>query len=123
MAEQTTRVFLDELVPGMVLAENAVHLNGRVLLSAGSCLTEKHIKVFKTWGLTEAVIRGGGEADGNDTAEKIDPALLQRAHKHMEARFIHLDMQLEPATELLRICSEYYAKRLAAEGEHRGHNS
>ncbi|HEC20225.1 MAG TPA: HDOD domain-containing protein, partial [Gammaproteobacteria bacterium] len=49
---------LQDLKPGMVLAADAKHHSGRVLLAAGTELTEKHLKVFHTWGLTEADIDG-----------------------------------------------------------------
>jgi hypothetical protein len=105
MANTAVRVNLEDLVPGMVLAEDAVHMNGRVLLSAGTCLTERHLKIFKTWGLTEAFIKGNsGEPVGNKSLENIDPEIVTEASEFMAPYFSHLKRDSEFTAELFKIC-------------------
>jgi len=114
MSESSTRVNVDDLVAGMVLASDAVHLNGRVLLCSGACLTEKHLKVFKTWGLTEAQIRGGADEEpGKRAMQHLDPNIVKHAEQELEKSFIHMDMNLPAAAELFRICVRQYADRLS----------
>ena len=49
---------VEDMEPGMILAADAVCLNGRVLLRAGATLSEQNLKIFRTWGLSEANIQG-----------------------------------------------------------------
>jgi putative nucleotidyltransferase with HDIG domain len=43
-----------ELQPDMVLAGDLRAYNGRLLLPKGVCLSDKHIRIMKTWGVVEA---------------------------------------------------------------------
>ncbi|MCK5706744.1 MAG: hypothetical protein KAI43_03750 [Candidatus Aureabacteria bacterium] len=52
------KINLNDLTPGMVLEAPVYNKNGGLLLKDGMSLTEKHIKIFKTWGVTEAEIKG-----------------------------------------------------------------
>jgi hypothetical protein len=88
----------------MVLAENAVDRNGRVLLKAGTELTEKHLKVFKTWGLTEANIEGISREDVVDSvAEQVDPQLLEEVDQRLRVLFQHVDLEHPAMAELFRL--------------------
>jgi len=114
MGNKAVRVNLEDLVPGMVLAEDAVHMNGRVLLSAGSCLTERHLKIFMTWGLTEAYINGNGdEPVGSKSLESIDPEIVKRANEAVEQYFAQLDRESEAIAELFKICVRERAEMMA----------
>lgn len=107
---------LEDLEPGMVLAEDAKHHNGRVLLRAGTELTEKHIKIFTTWGLTEANIEGVSKdtLDAQATQD-IDPEILAQAEKHIADRFRHTDPTHPAVEELMRICIKQLATITNAE--------
>lgn len=99
----------------MVLAADAVHLNGRVLLNAGACLTEKHVRIFRTWGLTEALIEGvAGEQAANSAIQNIDPETVMQAELALKKSFAHMDMNFAPVAELFRMCVFTYAKILVA---------
>ena len=69
---------IEELKPGMVIDKDVTNLHGAVLLRKGNPVTEKHIHIFKTWGVKSVFIIGGEDAeelDGRDpqevAAEKI----------------------------------------------------
>lgn len=51
-----------EVTPGMVLAVDARDMSGRLLLAAGGEVTPKHLKIFKTWGVTEVDVQEMGSA-------------------------------------------------------------
>jgi hypothetical protein len=101
-------VQLDELEPGMVLAADAVCLNGRVLLRAGVALTEQHLKIFRTWGLSEADIEG---ADAEKIFEKkladADPQIVEKERLALNERFRHADISHPLISELFRWCLEH----------------
>ncbi len=116
MSDSAVRVNLDDLVPGMVLAEDAVHMNGRVLLCAGVCLTDKHLKIFRTWGLTEAYINAGEDGVPKKAYEHLSPELLSQSEAEMKLKFAHLDMEIDFVSELYQICVREYAEKLG--GQH-----
>ena len=52
------KINLSDLTPGMELASSVVNKNGNLLLKEAIVLSEKHIRILKTWGVTEADIKG-----------------------------------------------------------------
>lgn len=50
------KIRIKDLIPGMVLASHALDLNGRLLLKGGEEITDKDIRTFKAWGMTEVDI-------------------------------------------------------------------
>ena len=118
MAELSTRVNIDSLAVGMVLAADAVHLNGRVLLREGTCLTEKHMKIFKAWGLLEAcVVSSQGDVSSDVISSEIDPVIIQQATAFIQERFSPMGQMSDPAAELFRICVSKYAQQLSVQGD------
>jgi len=117
VTEASTRVNLDDLEPGMVLAADAVHMNGRVLLNAGACLTEKHLRIFRAWGLTEAQINGSaGEQAAKQAIQNIDPEIVMQTELALRKSFTHMDMDFAPVAELFRVCVITHAKALDTGG-------
>lgn len=98
---------LDELQPGMVLAADAVHLNGRTLLRAGVTLTEQHMRVFRMWGLSEADIEGI-DPDQLHSAKlaSADPDLADKLRTSINERFRFTDSTHPMIVELYRWCLE-----------------
>ena len=94
---------LNQLMAGMVLAEDAVCLNGRVLLRRGSTLTEQHLKIFRTWGLADVDIVG---ADGTTVtagvSDDADPELVKKERKAINERFRHVDTGNQMISALIR---------------------
>ncbi|WP_036300733.1 hypothetical protein [Methylomarinum vadi] len=94
-----------DLVPGMVLAKDAEHANGRVLLKAGAQLNENHIKVFKTWGINNVEITTG---EDNSVQPKQDYSAdeIKRALDKSRVKFQHCDMKQPLINELFRISAK-----------------
>lgn len=105
---------LDDLKAGMILSSDAKHHTGQVLLKAGVELTEKHLKIFHTWGLTEADIEGDDLAPGGKQAE-LDPAALARAETQARERFKHTDLSQVAMAELFRLTVLHLAQQDEAE--------
>lgn len=98
---------VDALQPGMVLAADAVHLNGRVLLRAGVTLTEQHLRVFRMWGLNEADIEGvDPECPHEANLKDADPAYVETQRALLNERFRHTDNAHPVILELYRWCLE-----------------
>ncbi len=89
---------LERLEPGMRLAADVTDRSGRVLLRAGLELTDKHLKILKTWGVTEASV----ESNDAETAPIIDPVRLAAVEAEVRQRFQHCDLGYEVTQSLLR---------------------
>lgn len=100
------KVNLENLRPGMILAAKVVERGGRVLLGAGMELTEKHINIFRKWGVTEADVQNISqeEAAATKTAQ-LDPRLLEEAETRMAKLFQLTDRKDPFISELSRLCT------------------
>jgi hypothetical protein len=52
------RVNIVDLKPGMVLAQSVQNHQGVLLLDAGTKITKKNIRIFKSWGVIEVSVKG-----------------------------------------------------------------
>ncbi|MBI5474627.1 MAG: hypothetical protein HY961_20000 [Ignavibacteriae bacterium] len=95
---------LDEIQPGMVLAADVIDRNGRVLLKSGLEVNEKHLKILKQWGVTEADITGvDREVITAQATQSLAPEVLAQAEAHCADLFRHHDLQLPVNQELFRL--------------------
>jgi hypothetical protein len=66
---------LDEVRPGMILARDVKGRFGRGLLLSGNMVTEKHIKIFKSWGIAEITVEqrrvDGQESSGGSSSTPL----------------------------------------------------
>ena len=108
------RINLEDVQPGMVLESDAKDRNGRVLLGAGNVLTEKHLKIFKMWGVTEADVKGiEKEEVAARAVSGFDPLLLGEIEEQMRERFRHTDMKHAFNSELFRLITLRLVRREA----------
>lgn len=106
-------VSIDNLEAGMTLQSDVRDRSGRLLLPQGSELAEKHLKVFRTWGVTEAdIIMAADSITSEDSSItiNIDPELLAQAEQEIDRLFRNNDPQHPMIHELRKICLE---RRLA----------
>lgn len=97
----------DKLSAGMVLKKNVCDRSGRLLLPEGAELGEKHLRIFQTWGISEADIVCDDENDeqGDATAfDNVDPQLLEQVSQHITGIFSYNDLEDPIIRELLRLC-------------------
>jgi len=93
---------LSELQPGMVLEQPLLNDKGVMLLPGGTQLTEKHLALFKQWGVRRAAIEGvGRETPAGDAAAQLNPELLAAIDEALEAKFTPDDGEI--MTEVRRI--------------------
>ena len=95
---------LEDLRPGMVRARDAMDLNGRILLAAGTELTDKHLRVFKIWGVTEAEVQGVDKGDVvADITTQVDPEIARKAEEDTHKLFSFVDTGHPAMEELMRL--------------------
>ena len=69
-----TRVGIDEIKSGMILAQPVKNSQGVLLLEAGARIKKKNIRIFKSWGVTEIHVKGGA-SPANSSAGSQPPRL------------------------------------------------
>lgn len=105
---------LDELQAGMVLAADAQHLTGRVLLRKGVCLTTDHLRIFRQWGVISVDIEGvDAPASIAERMQQRDPERLALLRERLQQRFRHADAQHPVVAELMGWCLEHEAGDVA----------
>jgi len=104
---------LSEIKPDMVLADDLKNQNGRFLLSKGTKLTSKNIRVLKMWGVVEAEIEGLTKHDVEEhVISEIDPATIEAAEKKARKLFAHTDLEFSATYELFRCCKMRIAEAI-----------
>ncbi|MFQ5449827.1 MAG: hypothetical protein ACE5E9_04325 [Nitrospinaceae bacterium] len=117
-----TRILINSLKPGMVLAEDLKNPFGKKLLPRGTVLEEKHIMSFKAWGVTEADIELGDEKPTTVIeSDSIDPEQLKKAEQEARDLFRHSNLDHPAVTELLRLCSLNKLQRKPGKGNTHAH--
>lgn len=95
---------IDDIESGMVLDGDVKDRTGHVLLVAGTTITDKHIRIFKMWGITDAEIKGVDKEEVvAKAAAQIDPALLADAETRNTELFRHTNLKHPVVEELFRL--------------------
>ena len=103
-------ISIKDAEPDMELGEDVTDRSGRVLLRAGTSLSEKSIKVLKTWGITHITIAG---EDSNTPYQEIiaaHPELLEQANEMAAIRFKLVDKDHPLFKALIESWLELYIK-------------
>lgn len=109
------KMIVDALKPDMCLSGDVIAPNGRLLLRTGSVLKEKHIEIFKAWGVTEADIEGVDEKEEISTSpQEIDSETLGKSQEYLEPLYIHANNDLEAMQVLHKLAVEYIAKEIVS---------
>lgn len=112
-------ISISDIRPGMVLAADVRDRNNRVLLAAGQEVTEKHVKIFKMWGVTDADIKGATHEEmvAQEMAN-VDPMTYQDAERVTLELFRHTDLEHPGVKELARLATLRRVAPGATEGSH-----
>jgi len=98
------KVRLEQLKPGMRLAQDVVNFSGQVLLYKGNPLQPKDIKNFKAWGILEIIVEGSSLDSSNSLHNnQIDTRLLVEAQKETSNLFKHSNNSHPVISELMRL--------------------
>ena len=80
------RVSIADLKPGMILAESVRNPHGVLLLDAGTKITKKNIRIFKSWGVMEIFVKGDFKKPKN-AAETEVAGIEDAAELELKAKF------------------------------------
>lgn len=77
---------MDKLEAGLEVAEDVFNVNGMLLLGKGTMLTDRHIRILKTWGVDSVRIEGDTLIDPGPEIV-IPPEFITEAEKKVQNRF------------------------------------
>ncbi len=104
-------IAVDDLEPGMVLSEDVVDINTRLLLSRGQRINSKHLRVLRIWGVSEVNIVGAA----NNIADKmpaVDPEKMAHVKLAVDDVFKNIDLGHNTLNQIYRASLAY---RLSSE--------
>ncbi len=108
-------IFIDDLATGMVLAEDLHGPNGRLLLPKNTILEDKHLRIFKIWGVSQANIQGlEQDSCASTSLEALDPEILEKSDRYAQRLFRFCDRDDPVISELCRLATLRTAADLAA---------
>lgn len=104
------KVRIGEAKTGMVLASDAVNPAGALLLRAGHVLTEKNIRMLKSWGVGTIMVVNEEEAEPIETAQ-LAPTNDHSLEEELKRRFSRC-LEDPIMTEVMRVALEIKLKAL-----------
>jgi hypothetical protein len=110
------RAILDDLKPGMTLSADLFESGGRLLLPAGTALTDRHLRYFHMWGVAEVEIEGDDRLQ--DPAATVDPATRAAIETRLGDLFRHVDLTHPAAAQVFAYCLARELRRAATDPTH-----
>ena len=98
------RINVDNLEKDMLLNED-VKSGNQILLAKGVKITNKHINIFKSWGINSVDISGACEEELiKIKLNSLSPEERKNLEKNLKEKFLHVDMGFRPAKALFDGC-------------------
>ena len=95
------RVKLDSVTEGMVVTADVKNMDEMLLIPAGCELTARHVKILRTWGISE--IQVDGAENDSTTLLKIAPEMLQRLEAELKKIFWEFDPENPVQREIFKL--------------------
>ena len=95
-----------QLQSGMVLADDVRDINGRLLLARGERIQTQHVRILKTWGITEVCIAGEPQLEDH-AALSAESEELKKAKAATDFVFHHIDIDHPAIKRLYDLCVVY----------------
>jgi len=102
-------VTVDQLKEGMVLAEDVLDVNSRLLLKEGGTVESQHIRMFKMWGVGEVHVQGD-VAEGTGSGMGQDPARFEEVARQITPLFRLNDLNHPVIQQLFALSVQHRAK-------------
>jgi hypothetical protein len=79
-------VDIEDLKPGMILEHPVKNSQGVLLLEGGVRITKKNIRIFKSWGVTDVIVKGG-ETQANAATGQPEPRIKESEETQLKEKF------------------------------------
>jgi len=104
------RLKIDELKPGMILAQPVYNQQDLLLLEGDTSLTKKSIWMLKTWGIDQVSVKGKSKDDGG-TIFDTESETREAIERELKAKFA--DVIDDPVmVEIMQAAGRQLQKRL-----------
>lgn len=99
------KIPIDKLASGMILAADVRDRSGRLLLGSGETLNDKHLRMFRGWGILEADIASHEARELLPPVEPQDNARrLEALESELKPLFRNTDLAHPAMGELFQLC-------------------
>lgn len=106
-----SQIAVNHLEQGMVLSEDVLDLNERLLLAKGQKIEAKHLRVLKIWGIAQVNVVGESKADATEeTRVDTDKAIVIR--DRIDFLFKNVEKQHRAIQEIYRSAFLYRYREL-----------
>lgn len=95
-------IYIDDLMDGMILAEDLLTPNGRFVLAAGASIKADQLKLLKSWGVVEANIDDASLDEKYIQQQALSASYTERAENLLRTCFCLNDLAQEPVATLFR---------------------
>ena len=99
-------ISVEALEKGMVLSEDVVDINARLLLSKGQQITPKHIRILKVWGIIDVNVVGDKDQEGSEDAP-VDPEIIEAVTSSAQEIFKNIDIEHPAIEEIFKLSVSY----------------
>jgi hypothetical protein len=107
-----TPINIADLKPGMVLTKAVRNPQGVLLLDAGTKITKKNIRIFKSWGVIEIFIKGDSNPPENSN-ENLAEGIEDTIEFELKAKFA--DVMDDPVmVEIFKAARNQMTKNLSS---------
>jgi len=103
-------VRIHDLKADMILAEDVLEINSRLLLSKGTKIESKHIRIFKMWGIAEVNVQGVHK-NNDSPAPMVDSVFREEITESTKYIFKHTDLNHPAVAEIFRLAVNHRAQR------------
>jgi hypothetical protein len=102
------------LQPGMVAGADVRNMDGMLLMPSGCELSDRHIRILKTWGVAEITVGQSAEEAAAAPRRPISAKPTPELIKAVKARFWQLDETNPVHEEILRLMLRRKTKSIPA---------
>ena len=102
-------VATDKIKSGQILAEEVRDINGRLLLAKGHAIEERHVRIFKIWGIPEVNLVGADHHEATSDPS-MDAAMLEQTKKSVKTLLCHVDPAHPAIKEIYRLAVNFRCK-------------
>lgn len=99
-------ISINKIKQGMVLSDDVLDINQKLLLTKGQTITSKHIRIFKIWGITEVNVFGKNDKRSG-IEPRINPELLGKIKDQTKKIFTNIDLEHPVANEIFKLSVSY----------------
>lgn len=109
------------LIGGMTFAQDVVDTQGRTLIARGTDVTQKHIRILKTWGIEHVLVTPPETPPDSTTSDgNAETVFRQELQQMLDQRFALADREHPAVNAIYNICLQHALKRIGSKSSGRG---